>query len=249
MAGERHHHPILKRGAARFAIRVLRRQEIVVATLVLLAAVQGGVICKRWLGNEARDGEIKVGDDLSELSLRRGDGSLVGLGGDRKTLLLVFDPDCAHSDRVAAGWREWLDAAGHGGNKVFALHAGSRSLAEAYAVEQRWAAEVVSLGRGVDRSGVHALTRRTPWVFAIDEDGFVVASGHGHKLQEVARALILTAQGRHIAVSGRNWEIRSPNERPASRIWSAYGRLVGSSEGRDELPDEDRIARFRVGIR
>lgn len=94
------------------------------------------------------------------------------------------------SDRVAAGWREWLVRGDHGANQVFALHVGSRSLAEAYAVGQRWPIEVVSVGSGVDGSGGRALTRRTPWVFAIDEDGLVVARGHGRKLPQVARALI-----------------------------------------------------------
>ena len=193
MAGnDGHHRSILKWGGARFATRIVRGEGIVVAVLALLAAAQAAAIGKRLLDDHARHDEIKVGDVLSEVSLRRADGSLVGLGGGRTTLLMVYDPDCAHSDRVAAGWREWLDRGDHGADQVFALHVGSRSLAEAYSVRQRWPIEVVSVGSGVDGSGARALTRRTPWVFAIDEDGLVVASGHGRQLPQLARALIPT---------------------------------------------------------
>lgn len=176
MAGSdgRHHRPILKWGGAGFATRIVRGEGNVVAVLALLAAVQAAVIGKRMLDDHARHDEIEVGDDLSEVSLWRADRSLVGLGGGRTTLLLVYDPDCAHSDRVAAGWREWLERGDYGANQVFALHVGSRSLAEAYSVRQRWPIEVVSGESGVEGSGVQALTRRTPWVFAIDEDGLVV---------------------------------------------------------------------------
>lgn len=204
MAGSdgRHHRAVLKRGGAGFATPVTRtrREGIVVAVLALSAAAQAAVIGKRMLDDHARHDEIEVGDDLSEASLRRADGSPAGLGGGRTTVLLVYDPDCAHSDRVAGGWRKWLERGDHGGaNRVFALHAGSRSRAEAYAVAQGWPIEVVSVGSGVDRSEVHALARRTPWVFALDEDGVVVASGHGRELPQVAQAVIPARSGRTLA--------------------------------------------------
>ena len=186
----RHHRAIWKRGGAGYATRIVRAEGIVVAVLALLAAGQAATIGKRLLEDHARHDEIEVGDDLSEVSLRRADGRLVGVGGGRTTLLLVYDPDCVHSDRVAAGWREWLVRGDHGASQVFALHVGFRSLAVAYAVGRRWPVEVVSVGSAVDGSGAQALTRRTPWVFAIGGDGVVVASGHGRELPQVARALI-----------------------------------------------------------
>ena len=97
----RHHRSILKWEGAVFATRIVRGEGNVVAVLALLAAAQAAVVGKRMLDDHARHDEIEVGDDLSEVSLWRADGSLVGLGGGRTTLLLVYDPDCAHSDRVA----------------------------------------------------------------------------------------------------------------------------------------------------
>ena len=98
MAGSdgRHHRPILKWGGAGFATRIVRGEGRVVAVLALLAAAQAAVIGKRMLDDHTRHDEIEVGDDLSEVPLRRADGSPVGLGGGRTTLLLVYDPDCAH---------------------------------------------------------------------------------------------------------------------------------------------------------
>lgn len=46
-----------------------------------------------------------------------------------------------------------------------------------------------------DGAGDHALTSKTPWAFAIDADGQVVAEGHGVRLAEVAQA-ILGSRGR-----------------------------------------------------
>ena len=229
MAGRdgRHHRWILRWGGAGLATRIVRREGIVVAVLALLAATQAAVIGKRLLDDHGRHDEIEVGDDLSEVSLRRADGSLVGLGGGRTTLLLVYDPDCAHSDRVAARWREWLERGGYGAIQVFALHVGSRSLAEAYSVRQRWPIEVVSVGSGIDGSGARALTRRTPWVFAIDEDGLVVASGHGRKLTQVARALIPTHS---------SWTLAGQPSGPGPR---PPGRLARRTES-------EQVARGRV---
>lgn len=203
MAGRDGHRQraILRRAGSRFADRIMRtrREGVVVAALALLAAAQAAVIGDRLLAGRARPDGIVAGDDLSEVRLRRADGSPVGLGGGRTTLLLVYDPDCAHSDRVAAGWREWLERGRHGASRVLALHAGSRSPAVAYAVGRGWPVEVVSVGSRVDGSGVHPLTRRTPWVFAIDGAGVVVASGHGRELPQVARALIPARPGGTLA--------------------------------------------------
>ena len=208
-----HRRVILERVVARFATHITRTRGdgVVVGALALLAAVQAAAIGKGLVDGRTRNDEIEVGDDLSEVSLRRTDGSFVGLGGGRTMLLLVYDPECPHSDRVAAEWREWLDRGDHGANRVLAVHAGSRPVAEAYAIGQRWPVEVVSVGSGVDRSRVHTLTRRTPWVFALDEDGLVVASGHGSELPQVARAVVSIRPGKTLAGYHTGREMARPN--------------------------------------
>jgi len=157
--------------------------------LALLAVAQTATVGKRFLGGATRDVEISVGYDLSAVSLRRANGALVGLADGRRTLLLVFDPDCVHSHGVAEDWREWLGATGHDGVRVLALSAGSPSGAASYARRQQWRVEVASIAGATGRNGVHSLTRRAPWVFAVGGDGRVLAGGQGRKLAEVAQAV------------------------------------------------------------
>ena len=172
--------PLNKRGS--------RRDWIVMGTLALLAATQAAFIGNRMLGRDSDENAITVGHDLSQVSLERADGTEVDLADGRNTLLLVFDPECVHSRRVAALWEGWLRA-GPRAIRVFALSAGSLPSAHAYARVQQWRVEVVSTKTGAAGSGGHALTRRAPWVYAVDGEGRVVAVGHGRKLPEVAREL------------------------------------------------------------
>ena len=53
------------------------------------------------------DPRVTVGHDISELVVRDSDGATIELGAPHETLLLVFDPDCAHSARVAETWASW----------------------------------------------------------------------------------------------------------------------------------------------
>jgi len=57
--------------------------------------------------------------------------------------------------------------------------------AEAFARLHGWEAEVVMLPPGNLVPQVRALTRRTPWVFVLDEGGRVVAEGHGARIAEL----------------------------------------------------------------
>ena len=171
------------------ARRSARAPSALTATLALLAVAQAAVLGNRVLGGGGPEDEITVGDDLSAVSLLRADGSPAGLADGRGTLLLVFDPDCPHSREVAAMWRDWLSVGDPGRGRVLALSPAAPASANGYAREQRWRVEVVSIAGATDGNGVHALTRRAPWVFALDGDGRVLASGHGRKLAEVAREL------------------------------------------------------------
>ncbi len=146
MAHRRTHQSILKwTAAARRFPRTRQRGRILMATLALLAVAQMAAIGKRMVGSATREAEIATGHDLSAVSLRRANGTLVGLADGHRTLLLVFDPECAHSRQVAEDWRKWLGTTGDDGVRVLALSAGSPASAAAYAREQQWHVEVASI--------------------------------------------------------------------------------------------------------
>lgn len=171
---------LIKRGS--------RGDWIIAGALTLLAVTQGAFIGNRMFGRDSDEHEITVGHDLSQVSLERADGTELDLSDGQNTLLLVFDPECVHSGKVAAMWKQWLKAAPRA-DRVLALSAGSLRSANAYARDQEWPVEVVSIGTDAAGSRSHALVRRAPWVYALGGDGRVLAGGHGRKLPEVARAL------------------------------------------------------------
>ena len=127
--------------------------------------------------------------DLSAVRVRGADGAehaLVAVG--EPVLVLLFDPDCTHSRRIAPEWRAWLDGA-HWPARVVALSAAPASVAAAHAVSNGWSVPVVTVKADDPRSWEHALTSRTPWVFALDSTGRILAQAHGSRLSEVAAVL------------------------------------------------------------
>lgn len=131
---------------------------------------------------------VTRGHDLSDLSLRDSHGGLQGFGTGQPALLLVFDPDCAHSRRVAPLWTDWLEGRVHKGYQVIAISTGPA--ATDYVRERQWPVIVTS----TEPVG-HAITKRSPWVFAVDGEGRVVADGHGQNLPEVAQDLRSAGDG------------------------------------------------------
>ncbi len=110
------------------------------------------------------------------------------LANDGPVLVLVFDPECAHTQRMAPAWSEWLRTAG-AGLRVVALSGAPRAAASAYAARAGWRVPVLTAPAGLRGSPEHAAVSRAPWVFALDADGNVVAEGHGSRLSQVAGAL------------------------------------------------------------
>ncbi|MYG82153.1 MAG: hypothetical protein F4187_10540 [Gemmatimonadetes bacterium] len=125
------------------------------------------------------------GDDISTLSLRRVDGTVVRLGDGRRTLLLVFDPECPHTRLVAPAWAVWLSAVDTDDLRILAAAPGSPGPAEAYGREMGWRVPVATL-EGLDEDTAELVAGRVPWVIAVDEEGVVVSEGHGSKVSEVA---------------------------------------------------------------
>lgn len=130
---------------------------------------------------------VTVGQDLGPAVVRQTNGPPEELGTIGPALLLVFDPECAHSRRIAPVWSDWLKATAiH--HRVLAVSRGTVSEAAAYARASDWPVQVVAvdLANGLEES--RALVSRTPWVFAIDDQGRVLDEGHGSRLEEVAEA-------------------------------------------------------------
>ncbi|MDE2806657.1 MAG: hypothetical protein OXN18_16060 [Gemmatimonadota bacterium] len=151
--------------------------------LATLAVVQLSLLAD---GPETgKAGFVAIGDDLS--------GVRVGDGGEASSplidfqLVLVFDPECAHSRRVAPKWAGFLKDADRPGS-VVAVAPGSLAAAARHAEAYGWQVPVATPDRFRPGSRDHALVSRTPWVFAL-QDGRVVAQGHGDELTEVVAAL------------------------------------------------------------
>ena len=133
---------------------------------------------------------VAVGDDLSPMSLRYDDGTVAPLDPRHPMLLLVFDPDCVHTRRVAPLWSSWLASGEAEGLTVLAIAPAPVAAAAEYAREQQWRVVVAATAESEEQPGGHPVTRRTPWVVAVDAGGRVVREAHGGKLAEVARELL-----------------------------------------------------------
>ena len=157
--------------------------------LTVLATVQLVALAHRTIRLETLPQLIAVGDDLSSLVIKDVGGETIDLAAGYETLLLVFDPDCPHTDRVAEPWASWLDEKDSKAHRTIALSSGTRATAARYVGDKRWTARVGAVEPGVDGQGEHALMIRTPWVFVVDGDGKVVAEGHGVRLAELAETI------------------------------------------------------------
>lgn len=167
--------------------------RIAILTLALIAATQGIALGLRTNWADHLSNEIDVGADLSSTAIRRTDG-VVTLGAGNPTLVLAFDVDCAHSRRIAPDWSAWLAATKFKDASVLAVSPGPLAEAVSYAQEVGWPVEIGSVERG-RAMRIGALTNRTPWVFAVDGAGRVVAAGHGSTIHKVAQALGIETRG------------------------------------------------------
>ncbi len=116
------------------------------------------------------------------------DGTSRPLAGQGPVLVLVFDPECEHSQRVAPEWRSWFQSAGEPSH-VVALAAGSFPEANQHADAHGWTFPVVSVIGDFPGSREHALVSRTPWIFALDGSGQVTAQVHGSELSAIIATL------------------------------------------------------------
>lgn len=154
--------------------------------LTVLATVQLLALANRTTRLETLPKQVAIGEDLSSLVIRDVGGETIELAG-YETLLLVFEPDCPHTDRVAEAWASWLDEEDAKAHRTIAVSSGTPATVARYVGDKRWTVRAGAVEPGADGKGEHALMNRTPWVFVVDNAGMVVAEGHGVRLAELAQ--------------------------------------------------------------
>ena len=180
--------PMTRTESRKIGLRRALRSRAVVPALAVSAIGQSAILRAPMFDADSRPDPIPVGFNLSSVSVRHADGTLGEVGAGQPTLLLVFDPDCAHSRRVAPAWSSWLAGKESVGYRVLAISLGPLAEAIDFANEHHWAVEVLSLERPSGDPDAAILTR-TPWIIALDQEGRVVTDGHGAGLAEMARAV------------------------------------------------------------
>ena len=223
----------------RIALGGLRPRHGPVVALAVVAAAQAVSLGFRPRGADGDGQRITIGHDVSSIAVDHADGTVSKLGRGRATLLLVFDPDCPHSRRVASEWSSWLVAATFDQYRVLAISPKPLSESVDYAREQGWPVQVGSVEGHRDWNRGGSLVERTPWVFAVNQAGRVVAEGHGSKLRELAVALGLgdAGEGQEGSPStGSPYRPPPPsqssrNQSTSSAIWTSLRISSGPKAG------------------
>jgi hypothetical protein len=97
---------------------------------------------------------------------------------------MVFDPACGHAAEAIPTWKTWT-AQEHPGLRVLALTSGSQESWSDYLASFHWRPEVWRVGSEEGVGNKRSITARTPWVFLLDEDGVILAEGHGKRIGTV----------------------------------------------------------------
>ena len=166
--------------------RPARRGTVVV--LAVVAVLQAVAVAYVTAHSNGPAPFVKGGQDLSGLSLKDSRGALLELGAGHPTLLLVFDPDCVHSRRIVPLWTSWLEGRVDEGYRIIAISTGPGG---ADYVHEEQLPVVVTSAEPIG----HVIAKRTPWVFAVDGRGRVVADGHGQHVSEIAQNLRSAGDG------------------------------------------------------
>lgn len=147
---------------------------------VLLAWAFGGI------GGETREW-LQTGADLSGIRVEGMDGHPMPLPGEGLRIVLVFHSECGHCAAVAPAWKSWLQEDGKAWD-VLSVTAEPVETGRDFASRNGWAVEVATVETDFRANTGRSLTGRTPWVFMVDQDGILVAEGHGRRLREIAAA-------------------------------------------------------------
>ena len=170
-------------------------RDRVLRGLAILAVVQGVALLAAYsIGTASDSGWVVTGDSVDGLEVYGRSGDPTSLATGVPTLVLVFHSQCAHCERVAPEWKRWLD---EHRDEVHVVSVSTEPWAEgrAYVDRHGWSVDHIRAGEGRRGSRTQAFTARTPWVFAVDARGTVLATGHGSVIDEVARPLMAPAEG------------------------------------------------------
>jgi len=134
---------------------------------------------------------VQIGDTLPSLAGYDAAGlqKVIPLIDDHRiaTVLYVFQPDCAHSDRVALAWEaHFADGLGDSSVRRIAITSDAPTAADQYAAQFGWQVELLSLVSPDHPTQLRSLTSRTPWLFVFDSRGVLRLEAHGSELKQLA---------------------------------------------------------------
>ena len=132
---------------------------MIVPLLAVSAIGQAAVLRAPMFDADSRSDPIPVGYNLSSVAVRHADGTLGEVGAGQPTLLLVFDPDCAHTRRVAPAWSSWFAGEESDRLRVLAISLGPLAEAIDFANEHHWPFEVLSLAYPATKGTILGLPR------------------------------------------------------------------------------------------
>ena len=153
--------------------------------LTVLAIAQLVALGYRVPPSEILAPAVAVGDDLSSLVIKDSGGERIELAAGHETLVLVFDPDCPHTTRIAEDWASWLAQEEASAHRTIAVSSGAAATVARYVRDKQWNVRAGTVEPADVGKGDHVLLKRTPWVFVVGGDGAVVAEGHGIRLAEM----------------------------------------------------------------
>ena len=154
---------------------------IALCQLVLLGRTVGGI------GGENREW-LQTGSDVSGIRVEGMDGQPMPLSGEGLRVVLVFHPECGHCAAVAPEWRSWLEEDGRAWD-ILAVTSEPVESGRAFASRNGWMVEIATVETDSKGATRGRLTGRTPWVFVVDQDGILIAEGHGRRLGEIVAAV------------------------------------------------------------
>ena len=156
----------------------------ILAQLLILAG-------RPYFAGVSRTPSVQIGDTHRSLAGQDVEGARksIPLTGNRRfvTVLYVYHPDCAHSDKVAPAWGAHF-AKGSDDSSVrrIAVTRDAPAAAAQYAARFGWQVELLSLASSDHPNQARSLTSRTPWLFVFDSRGVLRLQAHGSELEQLA---------------------------------------------------------------